>query len=150
MRPEALKIVERTLIPAEEMHDYIAEVEQLPAGFRGPLNTRPDHVDLPQGVFDGLKLALGHRGTDHEVVGDARHLGDVEQDDAFGLFLGQLVHEPARQRKPLQIEIRNARAGPVGECADGRRLFAQAVLPGNAREYIIGSARRRASGREAV
>ena len=150
MRPEALKIVERTLIMAEEMHDYIPEVEQLPAGGSGPLNTRPDHVDLTQGVFDRLELTFGHCGTDHEVVGHARHLGDVEQHDAFGLFLGQLVHEPARQFKPLQIEIRNASAGWVGECADGRRLFAQTVLLVNGREYITGSPRRCGSRREAV
>ena len=61
-----------------------------------------------------------------------------------------VISAPARQLKPLQIAIRNARAGPVAECADGRCLFAQAILPVNAREYIIGSARRRASGREAV
>ena len=74
------------------MDDYVAVVEEDPAGPRRPLTVK--HGDV--GVFEarlyflakGLGVAGGEGAHDHEVVGESADFCDIEQQDIGCLPFG--------------------------------------------------------------
>src|SRR5215211_6937821 len=85
LAPEALEVVEGALLRAEEVDDYVAEVQQHPAGVRVPFAPAQAHVvraqPLGQRVDHSIHLPFAEDGTDHEPVGEPRHAADVDDGD---------------------------------------------------------------------
>lgn len=139
-RPEALKVVVLALDAPKDMHDYVAEVEELPAGMGRALAAG---VGAGVGVLDGLgeRLELARRvgGGEDEVIGEAGDRGDVEQDDFLGLPLREFAGDASGKLCVVQVCLllhsgrglwRSRRAAPRM-----RERFARGVR--NGREYII-------------
>src|SRR5687768_7325417 len=89
--PEALEVVESSLLGSEDVHHDVDVVEEPPAGVTLALTSgRADVELLPERALDlldhGLDLPGGRRRADHEVVRDHDQLAHVQDDDVLSLL----------------------------------------------------------------
>jgi hypothetical protein len=95
LAPEALEVVELTLLGREHVDDRVAQVEQNPAAVRMALH--PSHrVTLGLRPFDdrvGNRSCLNPRaaGHDRERVREDRASAHIDSDEIFALFLERSV-----------------------------------------------------------
>src|SRR3989442_4502206 len=54
-------------------------------------------------VADRLNLPLAAAGADHEEVSDSRQLGDVEDEDVFGLLVARGLDDDIRERSRREL-----------------------------------------------
>ena len=91
--PELLEAVELARLGREDVDDHVEVVHEDPTGLGHALDAPGKeavlllHV-LVDAVVDGLDLAVGAAGGDHEVVGVAEHAAEVELDDVLCLDVG--------------------------------------------------------------
>ena len=83
------------------MDDDVVEVEQQPAGVDIPFVVVGQHAfmlqPVPDFVIDGGKLPLGLAAAQHEVVGEAADLANVQQNNVARLLVGGSLDRLARQ-----------------------------------------------------
>ena len=81
--PVAFEPVVRAVLLEEDVHDDVAEVEQLPvtgAASLPPLHVDPDRPEpLIDGVRDRADVALAAARHDEEGIGQGETTGDVER-----------------------------------------------------------------------
>src|SRR3954453_5811964 len=94
--PELLEAVELARLGREDVDDHVEVVHEDPARLRDAFDAPREqavlllHV-LVDAVVDGLDLAVGAAGGDHEVVGVAQHAAKVELDDLLRLDVGRIA-----------------------------------------------------------
>lgn len=101
--PESVEVVVFAGFTVEEVDDDGVEVEELPAAFGAAFAARAGGVgDFAEGVFEGGEVSAGGGGGDDEVVCEVGEFGDLEEDDGFGLALGEFDDDCPGQ--PLRVE----------------------------------------------
>ena len=101
--PESVEVVVFAGFAVEEVDDDGVEVEELPAAFGAAFAAGARGAgDFAEGVFECAEVAAGGGGGDDEVVGEVGEFGDFEEDDGFGLALGEFDDDCPRQ--PLGVE----------------------------------------------
>ena len=124
-RPECLQVVVGAFVATEEVDDDVAEVEEEPAVGGGAFAAMGAVV---RGALDGLpqgfELPGRSGGGDDEEVGEAGDLADVEEDDLFGLAVGEFVDDAATEALGLGEAGGGGRGvAGVGGGGQGRLLW---------------------------
>lgn len=94
--PEALQLVELSLLLVEHVHDQIAEVEQNPAPALAPLTTNGAHARSVQSVLDsvgdGLHVALDATAQNEERIREREQVPHPNRDRGRRTFGVRLAH----------------------------------------------------------
>ena len=83
--PEAFQAVVFTFRGGEDVDDYISVVEEDPAGPSRAFTVKHGNAGVLEARLDflaeGLGVAGGEGAHNHEVVGEAAYLGDIQKQD---------------------------------------------------------------------
>ena len=113
--PELLQAVVRPLLRREHVHDHVAEVDQHPAALLATLLVARRNARLlelvPEAVHDGAELEWGVGSREHEVVGEAGRLADIEERNVLSLEFREKIDDPVGEGLGFQ----SARSNPPVE-----------------------------------